>query len=179
MIPELKNNFDQIKNATFVSITYISKSSEIAKYLVNCNISYSNALQRDINFLNNLDINKLETNIDIDLLIQAKNELLTSLIESHNKRVNDINIIDETNFIKLNKAIKYNTENENFYVYGLLIKKDVIKKSDEITKVKNSKPLTIAKDSIRSLLRTSKYRLFQIEINQMEIVKFNKKEFKF
>lgn len=147
-------------NVTFVSIrNYTNKYGEIANHLINVGVSYSKAKERDIEFLKHLDLdsNEFEFKSDKNLLIEAKQALIESF-ENPNENRSQGQIDAYTNIVD---GVKVHNESGKVYVYGYRKHKTIL--VDGVYPIVKSRPLTIAKDEIRKLLRTSKYTQYVLD----------------
>jgi hypothetical protein len=152
-----------ITGVSFVSVkNYTNKQGEVSNNLINIGIKYESAKKKDIAFLNELDIKKAvkeyELKSSIELLEEAKKELMVSFIKPDQNRsqgqINAYTIIFD--------GVKVHNETGVLYLYGYREKKDVLVKGEY--KSVNSKPLTIAKDELRKLLKTNKFVNFALEV---------------
>ena len=145
---------------SFVSVKgYESTKNEISNQLINVGASYPNAVSKDIEYLENLDVNTLETSLCKDLLNEARLALIKGLKTPSKKRSD----AQKNAYQILTKGIKVHNENRKLYIYGYLVSKDILKKGT--FKKVNSRPLTIAKRFIQKNLKTSKFRLFIVEMS--------------
>lgn len=185
---ELINVTKEIKGANFASFLYSSKQSngtELAQYIVNLGISYTNALSKDIETLTNFDI----ANVDLskipfagintkkltreeytlavkNSLEQAKNELLDSLNKSFNKTSEQRKEEAQSKgiFALDNKGIvKYYAGTNNINIFALLVSKST--KHEGTFKVVAKGAKTCAKELItkQSNLRSGKFRNFTFD----------------
>ena len=188
-IKQLINELKKVGGVTFTAFNYKDKNGEITKRLVNIGVSYKRALEKDLEFLSTLrfdDILKEQARIELlksvvmslqknnkdeqeeksELSEERINQIITehSLIftekekESH-KIKSDAQI--ET-YINICTGLKYHNEKRMLYIFGTSVKKTVIELA-ETQKTDTRKPLTKAKDAIRSEMKSSKYRLFMID----------------
>jgi hypothetical protein len=86
-------------------------------------------------------------------------EATQSLINDFEKTISKEKVKTD-NFIHITNGLKQHTENDELYVYGMQVHKTVLSEGEY--KEVNSKPLTVAKNTIRKNLRTSKYRQYKI-----------------
>jgi hypothetical protein len=146
-------------NVTFVSIrSYTNKYGEIANHLINVGASYSKAKERDIEFLKNLDLdsNEFEFKSAKALLIEAKQTLIESFEKpDFNRSEGQINAY--TNIIK---GVKVHNQTGDIYIFGYRENKTILQEGNY--PIVNSKPITIAKNELRKLLRTGKYTQYVI-----------------
>jgi hypothetical protein len=148
----------------FINIVgYVSKKSndtEVQDVLVNIGVSYGNAKAKDLETVKGLDVSTLVNNekgITIDLLEQAKTGIVNSLI-APNKAMSD----GQSNaYIIIGNGLKIHKEMGTVYVYGMRERKT--EKVPGVFGKDTRRPLTVAKDEIRKLMRTSKYREYLVE----------------
>ena len=162
-VTELVNVTKKVLNSptgvSFVNVKgYESTKNEISNQLINVGASYSNAVSKDIEYLENLDVNTLETSLCKDLLNEARLALIKGLKTPSKIRSQ----AQKDAYQILTKGIKVHNENRKLYIYGYLVSKDVIQKGT-YPKV-NSRPLTIAKRFLKKNLKTANFRLFIIEM---------------
>ena len=145
---------------SFVNIKgYESTKNEISNQLINVGASYPNAKAKDVEYLENLDVNTLETNLCKELLNKARLALIKGL-----KTPNKVRSQGQKDAYQiLTKGIKLHNENRKLYIYGYLVSKEVLKKGT-YPKV-NSRPLTIAKRFLKKNMKTAKFRHFIIEMS--------------
>lgn len=156
VINNLNNAIKKSPNGvTFISIkNYTNSSGEISNNLINIGASYERAKQADIEFLKNLDITKIEG--DPILLAQARTELINSFIKPNENISNgQINA-----YVNILPGLKVHIETGEIYIYGYRENKTIVQKG-EYKEVK-SKPLTIAKNILRKLLKTNKFTQYKI-----------------
>lgn len=150
-------SFFRIKNYKSV------ETGEVANHLVNIGVSFSKAVEKDIDFLKNLDVRTMtwkSSIIDIEI---AKTELLNSLITPNQNRSD----AQKDAYTIICEGVKVHNETGILYVWGHTIpeKKEII--VEGVYKKVNSKPLTIAKNEIRKLLKSTKYRLFKVDVGNV------------
>jgi hypothetical protein len=148
-----------ITGVSFVSIrNYTNKNGEVSNNLVNVGASYENAKAKDIEFLENLDYSKHDFKSPNTLIEEARLALIASFLKPDENRSNGQIEAYTTIFA----GVKVHNETGLLYVYGYRENKTVLVKGEYPTV--NSKPLTIAKDELRKLLRTGKFTQFALEI---------------
>ena len=158
----LKNVIQVVQNSptkvAFVSLrNYTDSKGEVQNALINVGVSYENAKKKDIEYLQNLDVKSLKTDIPLELLEKAKEELLKALIKPNENRSNGQ--IDAYTFIS--NGIKVHNVKNELYIFGMSVNKKVIEESKE-EKVDTRKPLTKAKDFIRKGFKSTKYRQYNV-----------------
>lgn len=167
--------FNSILNASFVGVrNYTSKTSgEVANYIINCGISYKNAVLSDLKTLSNVTEEQIEEifnyanekysdqNISRLLIIQAIDKLKTGFEKNLNKETQSAQSKGQQDaYININKSVRLNKETGLFYIYGMVRSKELIKKGEY--KTVNSRALTLAQNSVKKVLdfKTSKFRQF-------------------
>ena len=156
MNDKLIENLQSITGVSFVSITYTNEHNEKQLTTFNVGVDYDKAKQKDLEYLKNIDISTLDSSISSEILTEATQSLISDFEKTISKEK-----VKTNNFIHVANGLKFHTEKNELYVYGMQIQKTVLSKGEY--KEDTRKPLTIAKDEIRKYLRTSKYRQFKIE----------------
>lgn len=160
VILNLKSATDKsVTGVSFVSIrNYTNKFGEVSNNLINVGANYEKAKQKDIEFLENINFSNYEFKSDLSLLDEARKALIASFIKpDENRSEGQINA-----YTHIVKGVKVHNESGVLYVYGYREKKEVLSKG-EYPNVK-SRPLTIAKEELRKLLRTGKFTQYALEI---------------
>ena len=141
---------------------YQNEQGEISNYVINVGSDFEKAKKADIKFLQNLKVATIkDAKSDVVLLEQARQELLKALIEPSKTRSEGQT--DAYEHIAPN--VKRHLTNGNLYVFGTRVNKNVLVKGTY--PVVNSRPLTIAKDEIRELLKSTKYRQFKLDLYEI------------
>jgi hypothetical protein len=157
----MKNNLIEklksIKGVSFVSVTYTNQQNEQHQTTFNVGVDYQRAKQKDIEFLQQLDVTTIQSSLDNDLLEAARIALLESFIKPSKTRSEGIN----NAYTHLGNGLKIHNETQTVYVYGMKVHKRVIEKGDKQEDTRSD--LTKAKDAIRSILKSTQYRQFKIE----------------
>ena len=167
----------------FTGLVYTNQKGETAQYVININVSYTNAVNKDIEKLQNITLAQIEE-------IQSKNELFTlemiqkniqtlldSFLNNQNKETaSNQSIAQQTAYINLTPCLKYNFESGLLYLHGAKVSKKVIVPIEY--KMVNSNVNTLCKNTIKKVLNfsTEKYRLFTITPDQLKRVKMNGSE---
>lgn len=155
---------------------------EIANHTVISNFSYSNAVEHDIKALEaltNKDIEILSKNkgFTVELLEQAKNNLLTSFVKNQSKETqSNQSKVQQDIYINISDAIKLHKETEKVYIYALAHKKTVLVEGKKFPT--NSRELTKAQNVIKKYceFKTIKFRMFVVNPEQLASVKAKGKE---
>ena len=146
---------------TFVSIkNYENEQGEIANHLFNIGRSYEKAIQKDIETLRNLDLTTLNSKHPLTLLEEARTELINAFLKPNENRSNG----QKNAYLSILNGLKVHVETGFLYVWGFREQKTIIKAGTY--KMVNSKPLTLAKDELRKLLQTNKFKNFKIKVGE-------------
>jgi hypothetical protein len=156
MNDKLIEKLQDITGVSFVSIVYNNEQNEKQHTTFNVGVDYDKAKQKDLEYLKNIDISTLDSSISADILTEATQSLINDFEKTISKEK-----VKTNNFIHITNGLKFHTEKQELYVYGMQIKKTVLSEGEY--KEDTRKPLTRAKDEIRKHLRTSKYRQYKIE----------------
>lgn len=164
----------------FTGLTYTNSKGETSEYIININISYGNAVKKDIAALQNITPEQMEE-------IQSKNELFTlemiqkniqtlldSFLKNQNKETaSNKSIAQNEAYINLTPCLRYNFETGLLYLHGAKEHKKVIVPIEY--KPVNSRIDTLCKGTIKKVLKfsTEKYRQFIITPDQLKRVKMN------
>jgi hypothetical protein len=156
MTDKLIEKLKEITGVSFVSVTYVNQQNEKHQTLFNVGVDYERAKQKDIEYLKKLDVSDLNSPIDVELLEEARVELLNSFQVPSKNRSEGI----KNAYTHLSSGLKIHNEKGTLFVYGMKVKKTVLEEGDK--KEDTRKPLTKAKDEIRKHLKTSQYRQYEI-----------------
>lgn len=149
---------------SFCSIkNYVNQEGEKSDYVFNIGVSYENAKKKDIEFLNNLDVTTMEWQSAMVDIIKAKQELISSLEAPSNARSE----AQKDAYTHINGGLKVHNESGVLYVFGMKVSKKVKEAVDYGADTR--KPLTKAKDEIRKLMKSAKYRQFTFTLSGMSI----------
>lgn len=152
---------------SFVSIKgYTNSYGEVSNNVVNVGASLTNAKTKDIETLQSLDVTALGG--DSILLEKARVELINSFIKPNENRSNGQ--IDAYTIVA--KGIKVHNESGEIYVFGLRNSKSVV--AEGIYPIVNSRPLTLAKNSLKKNLKSSKFT--QFKLSATSVIKANGEE---
>lgn len=152
-----------ITGVSFVSVkNYTNSKGEVSNNLINIGIKYESAKKKDIAFLNELNIEKAIAEhglkSDKSLLEEARKDLMVSFIKPEVNRSNG----QKDAYTVIFEGVKVHNTTGVLYLYGYREKKDVLVKG--VYPIVNSKPLTIAKDELRKLLKTGKFTQYALEV---------------
>ena len=187
----------QTTGARLASFTYTAKGSgERARHTVALGISIENAYRRDLVVLKNksksiqhktFELKKaleeksnsefrpvnLENELNsLEIEKQACQELIDSLTESLEKGVgNNSAYTCKDVYIPLCRGVKLQKENGQVHVTGFALSKVVLEPGEH--KKVNSSPKTIAKDKLRKIMKSGKFRQFVLPA--LSVAKINGK----
>jgi len=150
---------------SFVSINgYENRYGEISNNLINVGVNYERTKQSDIETLENLDLTTVKTATDLITLEKARTELINELIKPNENR--SYGQIDA--YTNICTGLKVHNETGEIYIWGFRVKKTVIKEG--VYPTVKSKPMTIAKNELRKLLKISKFTQYKVSsINNMKL----------
>jgi hypothetical protein len=144
---------------SFVSINnYTNSANEVSNNLLNIGIKYSNQKAKDIEFLKDLNIYEMNFNSSLIDIEKARIQLIESFIKPNENRSQG----QIETYTHICEGLKIHNETGLLYVFGYRLTKTILSEG-EYKEVKSS-ALTIAKNELRKLLKTSKYKQFQIEV---------------
>jgi hypothetical protein len=153
-----------LTNVTFCSVKgYVNDEGEKSDYLINIGVNYQTAKQKDIKFLTELDVTTMQWNCPMIDIIKAQTELLNSLIKPSEARSQ----AQKEAYIHINEALKLHTDTLELYVFGSKVKKTIVEAVEYGADTR--KPLTKAKDELRKLMKSTKYRQFKFKLNGMSM----------
>jgi hypothetical protein len=143
---------------SFISIQrYENRYGEISANLINVGASYAKAKAKDITFLEKLDVTTIkDAKVDSVLLEQARLELIKSFKNPSKSRSQG----QKDSYFHLLNGLKVHVETGEVYIYGYREHKKVIVEGEYPTV--NSRPLTIAKNTLRKQLRTGKFTQYKL-----------------
>ena len=154
------------KESRFASITYTNQKGETSKYLLHLNVNYGRVLANDLKALQRIDRTSL-TGVEL----QALDELIASVQSSINGFNPNYTKHDYYEVLTPGFPVKFHED--TLYVNAFVVKKVVIVPV-EYPAVKSSAK-TIAKNKMRKLLKTNKFREFRLDLTQIESVRMNGK----
>jgi hypothetical protein len=148
-----------LTGVTFFSIKdYTNQQGEVSNQLINVGINYQKSKEEDIKFLKAMNLKDYQFKSPIELLKEAKNELIASFEKPDENRSN----AQQDAYTIIFPGVKVHNETGKLYIYGYRVNKTVLKEGTY--KEVKSAPLTIAKNEIRKLLKTNKFVNFSIEV---------------
>jgi hypothetical protein len=152
---------------SFVSIKgYTNSYGEVSNNVVNVGASLSNAKAKDVETLKGLDVTTLGG--DSILLEKARVELINSFLSPNENRSNGQ--IDAYTIV--GSGIKVHNETGEIYIFGLRTRKEVV--AEGVYPVVNSRPLTIAKNQLRKLLKSNGFT--QYKLSATSVIRLNGEE---
>ena len=144
---------------SFLSIkNYCNKYGEISNQLINIGISYKSQVEKDVEFLRNLDVTEHKWKSAMVDIIKARTTLIESFLKPSEARSNG----QKDAYTIISDGIKIHNETGVLYIYGYRVKKEVLQEGSY--PVVNSRKDTIAKNELRNLLKTNNFVNFAIEI---------------
>ena len=145
---------------SFFSVrNYTNDNGEKSHYSINLGASYGKAKEKDIKFLYDLDVTQHSWKSDMKTVMEAKSELIKSF---ENPDQNRSNGQKEAYHSIIGSALKVHKATGDLYIYGYLKRKRVLVKGEY--KGVNSSAKTLAKNEVRKLLRTDKFRMFKVHV---------------
>jgi hypothetical protein len=153
---DLIEKLKTIHGVSFVSVTYVNQQNEKQQTTFNVGVNYSAAKEKDIEYLKQLDVSTIESSLPNEILEEARIALLESFQNPSKSRSEGI----KDAYTHLGAGLKFHKESKKLFVYGMKVHKRVIKEG--IEKEDTRSILTKAKDKIRSLLKSTQYRQFEI-----------------
>jgi hypothetical protein len=157
MSDKLIERLKEITGVSFVSVTYVNQQNEKHQTLFNVGVDYNKAKQKDIEFLKQLDVSTIKSHLGVELLENARVELLNSFLKPSKTRSEGI----ANAYTHLGHGLKIHNETQTIYVYGMKVHKRVIEEGNYQEDTRSE--LTKAKDAIRATLKSTQYRQFKIE----------------
>ena len=159
---------------SFFSIKgYTNAQGEKSNRKINIGTSLKNAKATDVEYLTNLDVKTLKSDMDVELLEEARVKLLEALVNPTQKSKNQSKGQVQA-YTKINEAVKFHNETLALYVFGFIerdengnTKKTILKQGEY--KADTRKPLTKAKDLIRKGMKSTKYRQFKVEAQPEQV----------
>lgn len=154
--------------ACFASLTYVSKESgEMARHTVILNGDYGALVIKSL-----AELAVIRESLSDPLDIQAAEEIRLSL-EKTRDGVQD-RYTKAGVYTQLGNGLQVNENDGSLEIKGLAHAKTVIVPG--VHKVVNSKPLTVAKNKIRSRLPVGKFRTFCLDVGALETLKVSHRE---
>ena len=154
---------------TFFSINgYENANGEIADHRFNIGASYENAKQKDIKFLEELDITKQEWKSSLVLIEQARQKLINNLTNPSKNASEG----QQDAYTQITSGVKVHNDTGVLYIYGLRVSKTIHKEG--VYPSSNKRALTIAQDELKKHLKTNNFRVFII--SECDSIKGNGEE---
>jgi hypothetical protein len=177
-----------IKGTSFVGVrNYTNKFSELSNQTFLVGFSYANMLKKDLMKLTSFAVKRqvveMFANNDKELVKKAYNELVSSLVkrtaseeQKEILRANNDATIKRSDamsdaFLTLAKGLKLHKDTNTIHIYGLCVRKTILKQGDYPTTKRHKK--TIVKNTIKKLaeLRNLKYKQFKLGNKEQIILK--------
>ena len=164
-------------------LVYTNSKGETSQYVININISYANAVGKDIEKLQNISSIQIEEilskneSFTTEMIQKNVTILLQSFLNNKNEETqSNQSLAQNAAYINLSPCLKYNFESGLLYLHGAKVSKKVIVPIEY--KMVNSNVNTLCKKAIKKVLNfsTEKYRLFKINPDQLKRVKMNGSE---
>ena len=133
--PKALQVINLVKNAVSKSVTgvsffsiknYTNSSGEVSNQLINVGINYEKSKQKDIELLENIKLSDYEFKSPIELLEQAKAELIAAFIKPNENRSNGQIEAYTTIF----SGVKVHNESGFLYIYGYGVSKNILVKGE-------------------------------------------------
>jgi hypothetical protein len=174
-----------IQGTSFIGIrNYENKQGEVSNQTIIAGITYENCLLNDFKVLQeNKDkvFETLQKEYPNDLIETAYNNLFTSLekrlssdeVKQALREQNDLTIrlsdAQKDAYIHVTKGVKLNIETMQLHVFGLVVRKTVIKPIEY--KETKSRDLTLAQNKIKKLceFKQDKYRNFIFDKAEVQL----------
>lgn len=173
-------NVKKIKGTSFVGVrNYTNTQGEISNQTFVVGIDYKNLLKNDLIKLQKFDIKTLKTSISIEVVKTALNELILSLETRLLSDKEKAELLAEGNstlnrskgqqdaYIHLTKGLKL--KDNNLYIYGLMVRKQVIKAIEY--KTVKSADKTIAANMIKKAAELQENKYKQFKLGNLETLK--------
>jgi len=146
-------------DSRFASLIYTNQHGEKSKYLIHLNVKYLKVLARDLKVLGSLTT---ETATEEE----ARQKLMASLRLSIETNGHNPDYTKEGYYTPLVHGVKYH--DNQLYVNAFVISRTVI--TPGFYPPVNHRPLTVAKNRLRRLLKSGSFREFKLDMNQIEEV---------
>lgn len=168
---DLKSTIEEKVAATPTGVSFVhikgyeNSKGEKANILLNVGVSYENAQKKDVETLKELDTSKVNipdnAGFEKSELETARNELLGRLL-APSKQTQNRSKGQADAYEHIGPGIKVHKESGTVFLFGKIVKKEVIEKGDYGEDRRKS--LTKAKDHIRKhFLEATKFRQYKID----------------
>lgn len=175
LIEQLK----KINGASFASFVYTNKAGETAKHNVLLGVSYQTCLERSIKQL--LALRRRNASKWDTTTAQACDEMLASFTKSLTAIASGTCNEDYTkaeNYVNTGiRGVTMNLNDRQLHLFGLSRSKTVIVAGEY--KEVNSRPLTLAKNTLRRKLSIGKWREYTLSTDSFESANLNGKQLVF
>ena len=152
--------FVKTGESRFASLIYTNQKGETSKYLLHLHVNYLKVLERDLKVLRSL-----MTTSAIEET--ARQELIASIKLSIETKGHNPNYTKEGYYTPLVHGVKYH--DDDLYVNAFVVSRTVIQAG--FYQHVNHKPLTVAKNKMKKLLKSGAFREFKINMNQIDEVR--------
>lgn len=156
------------KGARFVGVTYTAKTTgEVARHVLNVGIDYENCVRNSI-----IELESMIPTLTYDVQHEAATELLGSFRNTlHNmaQGLSNDNYTKKDIYVNICPGLKVNITDGTFELQGLQVSKKVI--TPGTYKTVKSRPLTVAKNELRSLLSVGSFRTLACDLGALESVR--------
>lgn len=164
------------ERAKFASFLYTSKSTgETARHTLILGASYHSLVERSKLQLELTPVAELiELGVDAQWAEKAKEEVLKSFnktLAAHAVGEQSEDYRKRGQYVAVGGGLNINSVDNTFQLFGLSHAKVVITPGEY--KSVNSRPLTIAKDKVKSILPISKFREFSIDAGNIHSAKID------
>jgi hypothetical protein len=162
-----------LKGAKFVSLKgYKSENGEIADFVINTNISVMEAKKKDLETLQNCNVETLKVikrntakNIALDIYELAYAEMLESATKNVSENKEDRTVASQAQtdaYEHLTAGLKVCKSTDEVHIFGMVDQKNIIEAGEY--KTVNSNDKTLAKKAITKQLnlRAGKFRTFKV-----------------
>lgn len=156
------------KGARFVGVTYTAKTSgEVARHVINVGIDYENCIRNSV-----IELESMIPTFTIDVQHEAATSLLDSFhntLSNMQQGIANDNYTKKDIYVSICPGLKVNINDGTFELQGLQVSKKIIMPGTY--KTVNSRPLTIAKNEIRSMLSVGSFRTLACDLGALETIR--------
>jgi len=144
---------------SFFSIKkYANRHGEVSNQLINIGVNYQNQVEKDIDFLRNLDITKHQWKSSSVEIEKARVELIESFLRPSKSRSDG----QKNAYTIITDGIKVHNETGKLYIYGYRVSKTVLEEGSY--PIVNHSVSTLAKNELRKHLKTNNFVNFALDI---------------
>lgn len=173
LIAEITKALTSIQGNRFVSLTYLSKSSnELARHVINVGFSYHAAVEKSVTELEILMAENVATwNADYKVAADKIMASLRKTLAAHAVGEQNDDYTKKGQYIPIAAGVNVNTTDNTIQLFGLTHTKTVL--VEGTFKTVNSSPVTVARRKIEKMLTVGKFREFALDLSQVAQVKVN------